>query len=217
MIKIHTILFQGTTRTPRQKEAVFMFHSKFVYTILLLIFAMSGFTRAGETIVRNPATPRNPKAGYDLKLVEVFRIDVTDDRFYFKDIDDIQISADGSIVVEDIGQVLKFSPDGKFIRNFFKKGEGPGEGLEISRFRIHGNEIALSYSSLKKICLFDFDTGKLKHEFKTPNTSFFSSYYLFHAGKTCISTLSRQKRPAINSKRWTSKSMSLPFLPPAPS
>jgi hypothetical protein len=41
----------------------------------------------------------------------------------------IKTAPDGSIFVLDEKQFLKFDKKGKFIKNLFKKGQGPGEFL----------------------------------------------------------------------------------------
>jgi hypothetical protein len=79
-----------------------------------------------ETIV-NPAVPLHKKPGRVLKIREKLRIRDTGDRFYFKGPDRPEIGPDGSIYVREFGQLLKFSPDGAFLGNLIKPGQGPGE------------------------------------------------------------------------------------------
>ncbi len=47
--------------------------------------------------------------------------------YYFKWPGGLRTGPDGSLLVRDWDQVLRFSKDGKFLQNLFKKGQGPGE------------------------------------------------------------------------------------------
>jgi len=78
-------------------------------------------------IVENPAKPQAKDAGRVLALKEAWRITDEGGDFYFKYPRDIKIADDGSIFLRDLEQFLKFAPDGKFLKNLFKKGQGPGE------------------------------------------------------------------------------------------
>jgi hypothetical protein len=79
-----------------------------------------------ETIV-NPAVPLHKDPGRVLKIREKLRIRDNGDRFYFKGPDRPEIGPDGSIYVHEFGQLLKFSPEGAFLGNLIKPGQGPGE------------------------------------------------------------------------------------------
>ena len=47
--------------------------------------------------------------------------------YYFKNPRDLTIAPDGSLFLLDEFQVLHFDKAGKFVRNLYKKGQGPGE------------------------------------------------------------------------------------------
>jgi hypothetical protein len=95
-----------------------------VYILLALIMAGSGFS---QELVRNPAKPQNPQAGRILKLEPVFEISDASGEFFFKYPQKFDMDDRGFLYILDEDQLLKFSPEGKFVRNFYKKGQGPGE------------------------------------------------------------------------------------------
>jgi hypothetical protein len=67
-------------------------------------------------------------------LEESWRIVDQPGAFYFSSPEPPQIDERGFVWVADEGQLLLFSPQGKFIRNFFKKGQGPGELSDLAGF-----------------------------------------------------------------------------------
>jgi hypothetical protein len=81
----------------------------------------------GQDIIENPATPLAKNAGRVLKLEEVWRITDESGEFFFRYPTNLRLSADGCIFLSDENEILKFSPDGKFQKNLFRKGQGPGE------------------------------------------------------------------------------------------
>jgi len=92
-----------------------------------------------------------------LRLQEVFRITDESDDFYFKAPQSLKVDSEGNFLIIDDNQILKFSTDGRFLKNLFKKGQGPGE---IST-RYHGG---LSYFLLKNdVFLYDRDGNKIIH------------------------------------------------------
>lgn len=95
---------------------------------LMAILGLGSLLRA-QNIIENPAKPLAKDAGRALKLTEVWRIADEGGEFYFKSPSDLRIADDGAIFVADAAaeQFLKFSPEGRFLKNLYKKGQGPGE------------------------------------------------------------------------------------------
>lgn len=129
---------------------------KNILTILILL--MFAFSSAfSQEIIENPGKPLNKDAGRVLELQEVFRISDETGEFYFKSPKSFKISADNCLFVIDENQFLKFSNDGKILKNLFKKGQGPGE-ITTSSHR------SLSYLfSGGTIYLYDRAGGKIIH------------------------------------------------------
>lgn len=119
----------------------------------------------GLEVVVNPEEPMSEKAGRILKLEEVSRISDKGEKFYFKSPSAPRFAADGSIFIEDTEQILKFSPEGKFQKNLFKKGQGPGEisGQYSSSIDVFRDEIYVHDIGTDKKITMDLD-GNVKEE-----------------------------------------------------
>jgi 6-bladed beta-propeller len=101
--------------------------------ITMLIIGFSVLLAAGEVI--NPDKPAN--GTWDFKMEKVWTIDA-----YNKDIiaspNQLRVADNGNVYIHD-GKNKRyyiFSPEGKFIKAFGKKGEGPGEIKMIEQARI---------------------------------------------------------------------------------
>ena len=104
---------------------------------ILLAIPSAGFGQ----VVENPAKPRAASAGRVLKLAEVWRITDESGAFYFKHPSQLQIAADGSIFVANVEQLLRFSLEGRFLKNLYKKGQGPGEAVSDFIYFLHGDDV----------------------------------------------------------------------------
>ena len=80
---------------------------------------------SSQTIIDNPEKPLSENAGRIVRLEEVLQIEDSGDAFYFQAPYNLKIGPGGSIFVQDTGQLLQFDREGRFIRNFYKKGQGP--------------------------------------------------------------------------------------------
>ena len=80
-----------------------------------------------QELVRNPGKPLNRDAGRVLQLEPVFEIRDDSGEFFFKFPYRFDIDSRGCLYVLDQAQLMKFSPEGKFVGNLLKKGQGPGE------------------------------------------------------------------------------------------
>ena len=119
--------------------------------VMLSLFVFWRTQLPAQTIIENPEKPLAKNAGRVLKLNEIFRITDEGGQFYFKYPGEMRLSSDGHIFIADENELLKFSPDGKFIKNLFKKGQGPGEITSDFAYFIHDN----------KIVIYDFMTIKI--------------------------------------------------------
>ena len=105
---------------------------KKLWIFILFVLFLLLFTSAQE-LVENPEKPQHPKAGRVLKVEKIFRITDESGEFYFKYPYLIKVAYDDSIFIKDTSQLLRFDKNGRFIRNYFVKGQGPGEFNSIKR------------------------------------------------------------------------------------
>jgi len=129
-----------------------------VATTLALCGALSA-----QDIIENPAKPAAANAGRVLKLQEIWRVTDAAGTFFFKYPNRLRIAPNGSIFLQDDEELLKFSADGKFIGNLFKKGEGPGEMSTSFSYQIDGRELVIYDGNLRRLWRADQD-GKLLGE-----------------------------------------------------
>jgi len=126
----------------------------------VFIFISSFFA---QEAMKNPGTPSSENAGRTLKLKEILRIKEEGERFYFKQPSSLQVDDEGCIYVADESQFLKFSPDGKFLKNMYKKGQGPGEIQWSFSYGLEHDKICVHDSVSRKIILMD-KAGELLEE-----------------------------------------------------
>lgn len=131
----------------------------------LLLPCASGFGQ----IIENPEKPIAANAGRIVKLEEEMRIDDASGNFFFKETYRPRVSTGGGIFIQDgQEQALQFDAEGQFIRNLFKKGQGPGEltGLfdiwaSLDKLYLLGNPL--------KVLVFGYD-GLLEKEISLRGT-----------------------------------------------
>ena len=129
-------------------------------TVLLMV---AGFVM--PVIGNSGVGPEREEAGCVLKLQELQRIEDAQSDYYLKSPRDIQIAQDGSLFVVDEDQFLKFDPNGQFIKNLYKKGQGPGELEGISDFIITDDVIIVLQGQPNKVMLMSHD-GDFIREFR---------------------------------------------------
>lgn len=135
--------------------------------IVLIIFVYFSFALglSAQAIVENPEKPPAKSAGRVVRLEEVLKIsDEGTNRYYFKYPRSLRIAPDDSIFIQDENQILHFHKDGRFVRNYFKKGQGPGEMSYAGNILFTDNNIILQNSSPNKILWFD-DDGRFIKDF----------------------------------------------------
>jgi len=134
------------------------------FPIIVLSLVLLPLTLLSQQIIENPEKPLAKNAGRIIKLQEVWRITDESGEFYFKNPYQLQIAGDGSIFFADEDQFLRFSADGKFIKNLYKKGEGPGEINGGFSFFLVDNVLVIRASNKERLWRIDYD-GKFLGEF----------------------------------------------------
>lgn len=150
------------------------FVKKSLSVILGLLLTVPAFP---QELIRNTAQPLNPEAGRVLKLEPVFVISDASGEFYFKTTYRFGLDDRGFLYVLDQDQLLKFSPEGKFIANLYKKGQGPGEiasRFHMVSFFCQGDGLVV-YDGVGKIIRFDPE-GKPVEEVRQSAGRFFTIF-----------------------------------------
>ncbi|MDH5705971.1 MAG: hypothetical protein OEZ45_08125 [Candidatus Aminicenantes bacterium] len=151
---------------------------KKLFSILSSFILLSSIAIAQE-FIENPEKPLSKNAGRVLQLEEVFRITDESSDFYFNAPHSLVVDTHHNFYVIDENQILKFSADGKYLKNLFIKGQGPGEistryHWGLSYFLLK-DEIILHDSDGNKIIHMD-DEGNLIEEIKLKTTRFQKMY-----------------------------------------
>jgi hypothetical protein len=132
-----------------------------ILALTLTMISMPGLTTNG----RRPESLLDKNAGRVLNVEEVMRIRDDQGDFYFKSPHDIQIGPDGNIFLIDEEQFLKFSAEGRFIKNLYRKGQGPGEFDGIGGYIIADDAIAAFQHQPNKLVVLTLD-GELIRELR---------------------------------------------------
>ncbi|MFZ2055643.1 MAG: 6-bladed beta-propeller [Candidatus Aminicenantales bacterium] len=136
--------------------------------VIPLVFLMAMiFSLFSQEMIDNPARPFSKSAGRIVELEEALRIKETGDQFFFKFPYNLKISPNGGIFVQDQDQLLQFSTDGKYLRNLFKKGQGPGEMGYLANYLLTQDKFIIHSSDPNKILWLNSD-GSLWKEISLP-------------------------------------------------
>ncbi len=114
-----------------------------------------------QQIIENPEKPLAKNAGRVLELKEVWRITDAGGEFYFRYPNRLNLAADGSLYLADRDELLKFNEAGKFLKNLFKKGQGPGEIGNSFTYLLAANELYVKDYGQRRIFRMDLDGGYL--------------------------------------------------------
>jgi len=125
-------------------------------TRLMTVLAISGFLlMAIPAFCGGRPSPVPGETAWVLPLKEGVRITGESDKYFFKRPRRIRIAEDDHIFVSDEDQLLEFDADGRFVRNFFRKGEGPGELQNLHDFGFRGDHIIIHQTYPNKIVTLD--------------------------------------------------------------
>lgn len=145
--------------------------------IFLLFLTLGCYIQISSEVFHNsdkPSVISGKTPGRSLQLTEVQRITDYEDDFVFRKIRGIKIAENGSIFVRGRDHLHKFTPEGKFIRNFIKKGEGPGEVKYFTNFSITERSIVIGSMLPVKVIKYSHQ-GELRNEFTIQGLSAFAS------------------------------------------
>ncbi len=171
--------------------------------IFLLFFTLGFYIQISSEIFHNsdkPSVIYGKTPGRSLQLTEVQRITDYEDDFVFKMIRGIKVAEDGSIFIRGTIQILKFRPNGTYVKNLIKRGEGPGEIKYLSNFILLNNNIYVG--SILPVKLIKFSqAGTLNNELTVQGLSTFASLIEVFKGRSYFvsgeSLISQQKTGVI--------------------
>jgi len=163
-----------------------------VFHCFLILLGGYGFITANEM-----QGAEKGKAGRVLSLEEVMRIEDGGGDYYFKSPRKIRIAPDGCIFMLDDEQFLKFSPDGRFIKNLFKKGQGPGEFEGINSYVITEDALVVLQPQPNKFVILTHDGGLIR-EFRTEGR--IAKLFAVHNGRYVTGRYSSPKIDRVTEK-----------------
>jgi hypothetical protein len=141
---------------------------KILFTTLIFLIALTCLIAQGS-VKNNPANPvglKNQKSIRDLQLTKVMEIMDGQEDFFFKKPRYIKISLKGDVFIYDENHLYQFDSKGKYIKDFFVKGEGPGELNYFSNFFLRDNTIIMGGIMPSKVIIKNISDGSLISEFK---------------------------------------------------
>ncbi len=150
---------------------------KYGLCILGLIFALWAFPQEKA----NSARPLHPRPGRVLKLVEVLRIPIEGEGYFYEGARDMEIDKDGNLYINDSwssdrkSHLLKFSPEGRFLKDVDRQGERPGEIQSSYDFSLNGPDVVLYDSMKRKIVVEDLN-GNYRIQFSRETSPFDTLY-----------------------------------------
>lgn len=157
----------------------------------------------GVTVIKNTEKPKNPDAGRVLQLKEEFRITDESGKYFFRRPRNFQIAQDGNLFVQDNEHLLQFDSEGTYLRDLYKKGQGPGEIENYFSYSLNQEKIYINDSTAVKVIQTDME-GNFIHQVKIengPHGSFYGAlgnWYIFL--KNIIPPLSEFNNKLYDSK-----------------
>lgn len=197
-----------------------------LFSTLLLAQEVKIEKKDGVVIVHNPKKPADfPGIPSTLKLREDLRVGIEsgDENYMFSQLYSIQVSDEEEIIAYD-GQdvsIKVYDKNGKFIRKFGQRGQGPGEIQRPYRISLaDDNTITImdprnnrfSYYSIEGKCIKEIPTGKYRpFEAKADSRGYIYGYVLILGKKVTLDLVkfSQEFKPTM-----TITSREMPKTPP---
>lgn len=149
-----------------------------------LLFFFAVLSLSGQQIIDNGKIPQNKNAGRVLNLNETLRIAGDSDDYFYSVIVNLQIDASGNIYINDAwgsfekSHLLKFSPEGEFLKDLYRQGEGPGEIQSMYGFALSDKKVYVYDYMKRKIIVMEED-GTFVKEFKIASDSSYEFIGIF--------------------------------------
>ena len=156
-------------------------------TIILSFFFLVVINTQAQEIIENPEKPLSKTAGRVLELQEVLRIR-DGQGFFFSGPIGLKVDHNGCIYVREYKKLYQFSPEGKLLKNLYKKGEGPGElNNNLGEFLLMDKDVVLWSSNMNKLIRMDYQQ-QLIEDFRPKQTyynllAYFDDKYYLTKGR----------------------------------
>ena len=125
--------------------------------IALVVLSSTTFLNA-QQLIKNPEKPLAKNPGRVLELKEIWRVSDEGKDFYFLGGGRLKLAGDGSIFLHCSGaHFLKFDVEGRFVRNIFKFGQGPGELQKEFVFDANDRDLFVLDYYANRLSRFDLD------------------------------------------------------------
>jgi len=164
---------------------------------LFLFLGLFCSTAFGQAVIENPEKPASQRAGRVVKLKEVMRITDAGGRYFFASPWAIHVADDGFFYVQEPEHLYQFEEGGRFVRDLYKKGEGPGEfNQSLTEVLISGSEIIFHSANMNKILLLGHPQGNLLEDFR-PRDRVPSKILGYHQGQFTVLLKEMKERERI--------------------
>ena len=136
-----------------------------------ILFFFTVLSLGAQQIINNGKTPQNKNAGRILKLNVDLRIAGDADDYYYNGVNSLHFDTTGNIYINDAwssnvrAHLVKFSPEGKFLSDLYRQGEGPGEIQSMYDLVLSDKEVFVFDYMKRKIIVMEED-GTFVREFK---------------------------------------------------
>ncbi len=122
----------------------------------------------------------NKDVNINLKKITIVKDD--SEQYYFKYPSSPKINSIGKILITDKDQLLIFNKDGKFVKNIYKRGEGPGELLNILGVWPGKDHFVVFNSSPGKMLVYNYK-GTLMNEVYFKKNIYKSKFFSYSGNK----------------------------------
>lgn len=158
------------------------------------LFLILNFFGYPQEAIKNPEKPQNGRAGRVLKLQEELRITDESGEFFFQYPREIKMAPDGTYFFYDREQLIQLDKEGRFMRNFYRKGQGPGELNYVSNFIVQKDTLIVHNNSPNKVVWFNL-RGELVTELSLQTMGSRADLQFCHEGKFYLLKSGMPTRP----------------------
>lgn len=151
------------------------------FSIFYFFSIDSVFTLPLQNVIENPSKPLNRDSGRVVTLREIMRIQDDGNKFFFRWPGFPKTATNSMIFVKARDQFLQFDGQGNFLRNLFKKGQGPKEMMFVGNYYPIKENLLVHSTSPRKIIWFDYE-GNVEKEVGIATKNLWLNFLFFYKG-----------------------------------